>query len=114
VRVVLSSERFAFATAKTLFVRTDMSVAVEGQCYEDVIADLNIDAAGAYNLWLSDIELRSLSTGKGIAVNGILFPWVVEFTQKNLDEGTITVASPAGGVFRITVMDRRHVPVPNY
>ena len=114
VRVILTSEQFAFTSARVLLVRFDRALSLQGQCDENTIADLNIEASGKYDLWLSDIEVRTLSNGQSFRLNGLLLPWVVEFTQQDLDRGTTTIAAPLGGVFRMTVMNAARVPIPHY
>jgi hypothetical protein len=114
VRVVLASKQFAFTSARVLLFRLDHEFVLNGQCTENVIAELNVEASGAYDLWLSDIEVRSLSSGATFRLNGLLRPWVVEFTRQDLDRGTATVVAPLGGVFQITVMNAARLPVPYY
>jgi hypothetical protein len=92
----------------------ESAVVREGNCRENVISGLTIDEPGAYNLWLSEIEILARSSGKSIQVDRVVLPWVVEWTQEDLDRGTATVAVPPGGIFRMTAVDSRHVPIPRH
>lgn len=114
MRVRLSSEDFEWTRAQALLVPVDKTRVLEGHCQENWISELNIDAPGRYDLWLSNIEARALSSGTTFALNGMFFPWAVEVTQADVDRGVTTVGAPPGGVFRITVMNAEHIPIPRY
>jgi len=102
-----------------VLVRRDKPAAAEanvaqGDCHENVISGLNICEPGIYNLWLSGMEIRTLSGADAVRLNGLLLPWIVELTQDDLDRGTRTVVAPPGGVFRMTAGDDRHIAIPHY
>jgi hypothetical protein len=88
--------------------------ALQGQCYENKIPGLNVHKPGTYRLWLSDMDIRPISSVKTIYVKGLLLPWTIEFTQEDIERGIKNMTAPPGGLFRVTVVDGRHVPIPNH
>jgi hypothetical protein len=116
VIVTISSDEFVFTRAGVLLLRQDnpLETASGGYCQENVLSDLTINEPGTYELVLSLIELRHASRGETISLKGFMLPWTIEFTQEDLDQGTKTVSAPPDGVFRITVVDGQHIPIPHH
>jgi hypothetical protein len=114
--ITLISNDFVFNRAHVMLVRRDNPERgdSQGECHENEISGLVLQEVGNYNLWFSQIELRPLSGLGSFHVNGHVIPWPIEFTKEDLDRGAKSIAMPAGGVFRITVIDASRVPIPRY
>lgn len=114
--LTLSCELLVFARANVVMLRRDNPEAfcAEAECGDNVISSLNLVEPAVYDIWLSDIEAKILSTGKNIRLNGCVLPWPVEFTQEDVDHGKKTFALPSDGVFRATVVDERCKPIPHH
>lgn len=87
---------------------------LQGWCRENAASDLNISEPGTYDVWLPDLKIRAPRGTKTVSVDGHLLPWVVEFTLEDIARGNKVVAVPPGGLFRVTVLDGTHIPVPNH
>jgi hypothetical protein len=113
VLLILSSDEFDFTDAEVVLVsQGNPGVVARANCHENVTSELNI-SSGTYNLWLSAMIVGTRS-GKVVRLHGSLPPWTVEVTTEDIDRGRMTVVAPQGGIFKITVVDNRHVPVPYY
>jgi hypothetical protein len=113
VVISLFSDEFTFVRGRILMaLKADPEVAFPGSVVNNQISSVDLKVPGAYALWLYETELRSRSNDASVLVNAVVRPWNVRVRRKHLEDGAITVRLPPMGVFRITVVDERHRPLP--
>ncbi len=112
--LTLTSGDVVFERAKGIILKTGLELtSVECQCIDNAIADVPISEPGAYELWLSEIDVRLRGADARVRVNSLLLPFAISLSQADVDRGRKEVPVE-DGVFRITVLDGKRAPVPRY